>query len=136
MSFLRRFRKKKKEEIPAKKNIEETITDLERICGKNREVYDSLYETMLLDPRKIGTPIEDAVKRAERFEKEGEKLRAIVWYKIAGGLAIYEGDVEKVKKYFRKCEELSGKSYSILENPEEAVAKAQEYYRECLKEEE
>lgn len=56
-----------------------------------------------------------------------------MWYQIAGGLAIYEGDVEKVVEYFSKCEKLSGASYPILKNPQKAVAKAQEYYEKFLK---
>ena len=63
-------------------------------------------------------------------------VEARIWYEVAGGLAIYEGDVEQVKKYFSKCKELSPNSaYPILEIPEKAVGKAQEYYRKYLKEE-
>jgi len=49
-------------------------------------------------------------------------------------LAIHEGDVKKVIEYFSKCEKVSqGTKYPILKNPEKAVAKAQEYYKEYLK---
>jgi hypothetical protein len=55
-------------------------------------------------------------------------------YEIAGGLAIYEGNVEKVVEFYSECERLSpDKKYPILKNPEKAVAKAQEYYQKYLK---
>jgi hypothetical protein len=52
--------------------------------------------------------MEDAEERAKEFEKSGDKLRAIIYYRMAGGLAIYEGNVEKVKEFFgnaRNCRE-------------------------------
>ncbi len=128
MGFLDRFRKKKVEEKT------EEISDLERICMGDKEVYEALRRTMLLDPRKVGVPIKEAIKRAKDFEKQKDKLRAKTWYEVAGGLAIYEGDVEKVKEYFGKCVKLSPESnYAILKIPEKAVSKAQEYYQKYLK---
>ena len=79
------------------------------------------------------TSIEESEKNGSRCEKEGNIKGARGWYWIAGGLAIYEGDVRNVKKYFGKCAELSPDSnYIILKIPERAVSKAQEYYRETL----
>jgi len=59
-------------------------------------------------------------------------------FRIAGGLAIWKGDVEKVKEYFKKDSELTGRKWKILEPgmAERAVKKAQEYYAQVLKEEE
>ncbi|MDH5460562.1 MAG: hypothetical protein OEW71_05965, partial [Candidatus Bathyarchaeota archaeon] len=66
--------------------------------------------------------------------KAKDSLRAKIWYKIAGGLAIYEGNVKKVTEFFSKCEKISpGTKYLILKNPETAVVKAQEYYQKHLK---
>ena len=135
MGFLDRFRKKRVEEetVEEKEEVEE-VGDLERVCMGDKEVYEALRGTMFLDPRNIEVSMKDSEKKAKEFEKKGDKLRARTWYETAGRLAIYEGDVEKVKKYFGKCAELSPDSdYTILKILERAVSKAQEYYQKHLK---
>jgi len=126
-------RKKTKEKSPEK--AEETKTELEKFLADDKETYEALQRTMLLDPKKIGMPLKEAAEKAKEFEKQGDILRAKVWYEVAGGLAIYEGDVKKVKEYFNKCAKLSPNTeYPILKNIEGAVQKAQEYYRRHLME--
>ncbi|MBS7636931.1 hypothetical protein KEJ37_06335 [Candidatus Bathyarchaeota archaeon] len=132
MGLLDIFRRKKKEE--AKTTVEtRRMTELEQLCADDKEAYEALVNVMFLDPRKIGVSMEEAAENAKKFEKEKDFTRARLWYHIAGGLAIYEGNVKKVVEYFGKCEKLSsGTSYPILKNPERAVAKAQEYYKKFL----
>lgn len=137
MSFLKKLLRKKEKEEKISETVEEkSLTELEQLCQNDKDVYEALYNTMLLDPRKVDTSLEEALKKAETFERAKDLLRAKVWYKIAGSLAIYKGDVKKVKEYFGKCEKISGKKYPILNNPERAVAKAQEYYKKYLRKEE
>jgi hypothetical protein len=89
---------------------------------------------MFLDPRKIEISMKDAVENAKKFEKENDLARAKAMYEIAGGLAIYEGNVKKVVEYFSECERLQpDMKYPIIKNAEKAVAKAQEYYKKYLK---
>ncbi|MEM3824112.1 MAG: hypothetical protein QXH87_04185 [Candidatus Bathyarchaeia archaeon] len=133
MGLLGIFRKKEKKEKTKTAVEVKQITDLERLCGDDKETYEALFNVMFLDPRKIGVSLEEAVENAKKFEKEKDLTRARLWYHIAGGLAIYEGNVKKVVEYFSKCEKLSpGASYPILKNPEKSVAKAQEYYKKFL----
>jgi len=132
MGLLDIFRRKKKEEAKTTNAEAKPITELEKLCGEDKETYEALFNVMLLDPRKVGVSMEEAAENAKKFEKEKDYVRARVWYHIAGGLAIYKGDVKKVVEYFSKCEKLSGTSYPILKNPEKAVAKAQEYYKNFL----
>lgn len=133
MGILDRFRKKKEE----KKTDTETtkvITELEELCGDDKETYEALKNTMFLDPRKITVSMKEAAENAKKFEKEKDFVRARTWYEIAGGLAIYEGNVKKVVEYFSECEKISPNTkYPILKNPEKAVTKAQEYYKKYLK---
>lgn len=132
--FSNLFKKKKVEkEIEENKGIE--LTDLEKFCEKDPEVYDALKDTMFLDPRKIEFSLKDAISKAKYLEKVKDYVGAAALYKIAGGLAIYEGNVSKVKEYFGKYAEITGKNLKILEIPEKAVEKAQEYYRKYLKKE-
>ena len=132
MGLLDIFRRKKKEEATTTTETRQ-VTELEKLCGDDKETYEALYYVMFLDPRKISVSMEEAVDNAKKFEKEKDLTRARLWYQIAGGLAIYEGDVKKVVEYFSKCEKLSlGARYPILKNPEKALAVAQEYYRKFL----
>ena len=136
MKILSRFRGKKKEE---KKSLGEAKkpTELEMLCGDDKETYEALLETMFLSPRKIGTPMEEAAENAKKFEKAKDLVKARTWYQIAGGLAIYEGNVKKVIEFFSECQKISPNTkYLILKNPEKAMSKAQEYYKKYLKEEE
>lgn len=132
MGLLDRFRRKKEEE---KKKVkpEKSLTELEEFLGDDQETYNALFNAMFLDPTNINVSMSDAVKKAKKFEKDKDLVSARVWYEIAGGLAIYEGDVKKVKEYFSRCEKISPETkYPILKKPEEAVAKAQEYYKKHL----
>lgn len=132
MGLLDRFRRKKKEQ--KKVESEKSPTELQQICGDDQETYEALSNAMFLDPRKIDVSMSTAAKEAKKLEKAKDLAGARVWYEIAGGLAIYEGDVKKVIEYFGKSEKISPETkYPILKNPKKAVAKAQEYYKKYLK---
>jgi hypothetical protein len=121
----------KKEEKHAE--TAKALSDLEQICENDKEAYEALYHTMILNPKKVDTSLKDAIENAKRFEKEKNMTRARIWYDIAGGLAIYEGNAKKVVELFSEAEKLSGTKYPILKNAEKAVVKAQEYYKKHLK---
>ena len=109
--FKRPFKKRERKPLKEEKK-EEKKTELQVICAGDTEVYEALRYTMLLKPWKIENSMEEAAQ-------EGN-----LW--LAGGLALYLGNVEKVKEYFRK----DGRGWKILEPgmAEKAVKKAQEYY--------
>ena len=123
------FGKKEEKQVETAK----ALSELEQICGDDKEAYEALYHTMILNPKKVDTSLKDAIENAEKFEKEKNMTRARIWYDIAGGLAIYEGNARKVAELFGEAEKLSGIKYPILKNAEKAVAKAQEYYKKYLK---
>ena len=133
LGLLDMFRKRR-EETEMKVESEGAATELEKLLANSQETYEALRNTMFLDPRKVDISLSDAAEQAKQHEKEGDLVKAKVWYEIAGGLAIHKGDVKKVAEYFKKCEGVAqGTKYTILKNPEEAVAKAQEYYKQFLK---
>jgi len=127
------FKKRERKEVEIVIEQNKQLTELEQLCKDDRETYEALLNTMFLDPRKIGISMKEAAENAKKFEKEKDLTKAKVWYQIAGGLAIYEGDIEKVVEYFSKCEKLFGGNYPILKNPEKAIAKAREFYEKFLK---
>lgn len=122
-------RKEEKTHVEAVARLDE----LRQICGNDDTTYEALYQVMFLDPRKIQFSMEDAAQNAEKLEKEKSPSRARVWYDIAGGLALYEGNTRKVVEYFGEAEKISGLKYPIVKNAEKAVAKAHEYYEKYLK---
>jgi len=133
LDLIDRFRRKEKEQ-KIQVESEKSLTELEGICGRDQETYQALSNVMFLDPRKINVPISTAVKEAKKLEKAKDLVGARMWYEIAGGLAIYEGDAKKVVEYFAQSEKISPETkYPILKNPKKAVAKAQEYYEKYLK---
>ncbi len=129
------FRRGEKTEAPDTEPEEVKVTELDWICGDDKEVCKALLRTMFLDPRKIAVTTKDAAKRAADAEKKKDSERARMWYHIAGGLALWEGDTAKVKQYFGKCAKLAPEmGYELINKiPEKAVAKAQEYYKQHLK---
>jgi fluoride ion exporter CrcB/FEX len=126
LGFLRKSKKTSAE-------TERIISPFEEFCGNDKETYEALQHTMFLDPKKIETSMKGAVENAKRFEKEKNPSRAKIWYDVAGGIAIYEGNVKKVMEFFGEAERISGTKYPILKNPEKVVATAQEYYKKYLK---
>ncbi len=129
---MKRFGRKEKRKVVVEPVKAET-SELEKFLGDDKGTYEMLRQTMFLDPRKIDVSLKDAVERAKRAEKEKGPLVATQLWEIAGGLAIYQGDAEKVAEYFGRCSELSpDRKYPILKDPEKAVAKAQEYYKHFL----
>ena len=102
------------------------------MCGTDKETYEALSTIMFLDPRKVATSMKQAGDNAKKFEKEKDMASARMWYEVAGGLAIYEGNVKKVVEYYGAAENAFGWKYPILKNPEKAVAMAKEYYKKYL----
>ena len=107
------------------------LTTLEQTCGTDKETCQALAY-MFLDPRKIDVSMEEAFDNAKKAEKEKDLTSARMWYEVAGGLAIYEGDTEKVAEYYGDAERVTGEKYLIVDNSDKAVAKAQEYYKKYL----
>ncbi len=130
MRWLNRSRKKE-EKTPAE--TPKVTSELEQICGSDHETYESLYHTMYLDPKNVETSSKEAAEKAKTYEKEKDLAKARIWYDIAGGMAIYEGNTKKVVEFFSESERISGMKYTILSKAEKAVAKAQEYYKKYLK---
>jgi len=129
------FKKERKDLLQAKQPEKGKITDLEVTCGSDKETCKALWHTMFLDPRKIGTTIREAARKAAKYEKSKDEKLAMMWYHVAGGLALWKGDTAKVKQYFDECAKLAPEmEYKrIVETADKAVEKAQEYYKKYLK---
>jgi hypothetical protein len=128
---LAKTSEKGKEKSKASTAAATSLTTLEQICGSDKETYKALSH-MFLDPRKIDVSMKQAVDNAKKAEKEKDVASARMWYEVAGGLAVYEGDTEKVVEYYGGVERVTGEKYPIVNNPDKAVVKAQEYYKQYL----
>ena len=105
---------------------------LQELCGGNEELYQALSSLMFLDPKKILTSFENVLNEAREFEEKGNKLRAEVSYRVAGGISLYKGDVEGVRTHFSKAASFAGNSHpeykTIAKRADEAVSVAKKYY--------
>lgn len=102
------------------------------MMGADDEMYQAMSRLLFLDPKRITTSLESAVSQASEFESTGNKLRAEVWYRIAGGISLYRGDTEGVRKFFEKASSIAGDSRpeykTLAKRAQEAVNFAKKYY--------
>jgi len=110
----------------------EMLSELQQLVGDDEETYEALSATMFLNPKNIEFSLKEVLENAKKAEDDGDKAKAGMWYAVAGGLSIYEGNVEKVVEYYTEAEKIIGKQYKILKKPEKAVAVAQEFYKKFL----
>jgi hypothetical protein len=128
---IRRLLKKeeKKEERKADVGVKQP-SELEIFCGEDKEVYEAFSSALLLNPQLFKKfSIEEVLKEANQKEMDRDFFGAGLCYLFAGQLSLFNGDVEGVKKFFSRCQELTGRNYLILMVVERAVKKAQEYYK-------
>ena len=107
---------------------------LRELSGGDEDLYRAMSRLMFLDPKKIQTPLDKTLKEAADYEAQGNKLRAEVAYRVAGGISLWRGDLDGVNRYFSKAASLAGDSrpeYQIIaKKSSEAVAIAGKYYAE------
>jgi hypothetical protein len=124
----------KKDAAPGANPESPASNKLRELSGGDSDLYGALSRLMFLDPKKITVPLDAVLKEAQDYEAQGNKLRAEVGYRIAGGISLYKGDVEGVNKYFAKAASFAGDSHPeyqiILKRSSEAVAVARKYYEE------
>ncbi len=128
--------RKTKQKNPGPETGAESIVAnrLKELCGGDADLYGALSRLMFLDPKKIITNLDVIVSDAQNFEAKGDKLRAEVGYRIAGGISLSRGDENGVKTYFEKAAAFAGDSHPeygiILKRSGEAVSVARKYYDE------
>ncbi len=107
---------------------------LRELCGGDGDLFGAISRLMFLDPKKITIPLDRVLDEAQTYETLGNKLKAEVGYRIAGGISLYRADLNGVNKYFSKAASLAGDSHPeyqvILKRSSEAVAVARKYYEE------
>ena len=134
--MLSLFGKKKNQPSPAENPQENqepmVLSKLQEITAGDDEMYRSLSRLLFLDPKKITTSLEDAVSQATTFDSTGNRTRAEVWYRIAGGISLYRGDSESVRKFFEKASSIAGDrrpEYKIIASrSQDAVNLARKFY--------
>lgn len=136
------FRRKEKAKKAATKQIPEQKTLLEDMCGKDKELYEALSRSILLNPETAAKEgVNSYVDKAEEFEKAGNHVKARIAYQAAGEISLYEGKLSQVQKFFKKAAEVDPKSpfkkmfdfYSKKENAERAMGIAREFYAKAGK---
>jgi hypothetical protein len=131
---------KKKIGLP-KQHVQQSL--LEKLCEGNKELYNALSRTLLLDieTTKSQGDIDARATVAQEYEKNKDNIRARVEYRTAGELALYEGKTAVAQKFFKKAAEIDPayehkdifEFFAKKENAEKAVAVAREYYAQTAK---
>ncbi len=129
------FGKPKQKDPSLEINAQSVVANrLKELCGGDGDLYRAMSRLMFLDPKKITTPLDRVLAETQTFEAQGNKLRAEVGYRIAGGISLYRGDLDGVKKYFEKAASFAGDSHPeyqvILKRSDETVSIARKYYDE------
>jgi hypothetical protein len=131
----RRFWNKKKPDHPSNNIGPPTFDRLQDLSRGDDKLYRALSHFLFLEPKKILLPLEDFIKEAEEHEASGNRLRAELGYRIAGGISLYKGDREGAKRYFSKAASLAANSReeyrTIVERTDDAIALAKKYYEEA-----
>jgi tetratricopeptide (TPR) repeat protein len=140
------FRRKEKETAEAKgkhtPSVPEKKTLLEELCKGNKELHDTLNRTLLLDPETTTKEgIDFYEKQAEEYEANQKSRNARIAYQIAGEIALHEGKLQQIQKFFKKAAEAEPdyenkrafEYFNKKENAEKAIAVAQEYYTKTTK---
>jgi len=129
------FGKTKQKDPSLEINAQSVVANrLKELCGGDGDFYKAMSRLMFLDPKKITTPLDRLLSEAQSFEAQGNKLRAEVGYRIAGGISLFKGDLDGMRKYFEKAASFAGDSHpeyqTILKRSDEAVNIARKYYDE------
>jgi len=146
MAPLGLFRKKEK---PAETKKDSHVTSktepktlLDELCGNNKELREALSRTLLLNPEAtVKEGIEFHVEKAEEYEKAQKTTNARIEYQVAGQIALHDGKLPQVQKFFKKAAEIEPDSpyrkafeyFGKKENAEKAIAAAQEFYAKADK---
>jgi len=138
MTPLRLFRKKEKNTPEKEKTTEpKEKTLLDQLCAGDKNLQEALSQTLLLNPETTAKEGIDAyATKAQEHEAAQKPTRARIAYQIAGEIALYEGKLTQMQKYFKKAAEVDPECpyrnvfeyLSKKENAERALKIAQEFY--------
>lgn len=133
--FRRKSEDKKKEAQETMQAKPETMVD--ELSGGNKELHEALSRTLLLSPeRLVKEGIDFHAAKAEEHEKAGRATNARIEYQIAGQLALHDGKLPLIQKYFKKALDVEPDSqykkafeyFAKKENAERAITAAREFY--------
>jgi poly-D-alanine transfer protein DltD len=133
-------RKKEETEVKTAEPTQKTV--LEKLCGNDRELFNALSRTIMLNPEAtVKEGMESYNEKAHEHEKAGNNMRARIAYQVAGEIALYEGKISEVQKFFKKAAEadpnyVQVKVFEYLAkkgNTERAIAVSHQFYAEAGK---
>ncbi len=135
------FRRKKKEEQERKGKATEPEaaqkTLLDELCGSDKELHEALSRTLLLNPeRTLKEGMDFYAKKAQGHEEAQKPTDARIAYQVAGEIALCEGKLSQMQKFFKKAAEIDPECpyrnvfeyLSKKENAERALAVAKKFY--------
>ncbi|HKZ93785.1 MAG TPA: hypothetical protein VJ249_04290 [Candidatus Bathyarchaeia archaeon] len=147
MTPLGLFRKKEKQPTETAKERQAATLSTERtlldeLCNGNKELYEAMSRTLLLNPEttvKEGTDFH--AEKGQQYEEDQKLRNARIEYQVAGQIALYEGKLQQVQKFFKKAAEVEPdyefkrafEYFGKKENAERAISVAREFYKKTGK---
>ncbi len=141
MTLLGIFRKKERKEKEEKEDATATQSAqralLKGLCGDDRELYEVLITTILLNPEMTAKEgINSHVEKAQEYAKAKDHVKARIAYQIAGEISVYEGKLSEAQEFFKKAAEVDPnyayrkvfEYFYKKENAARALAAAQRFY--------
>jgi tetratricopeptide (TPR) repeat protein len=138
MMLLGVFRKKEKEEkkeAATPQPVQKTL--LEGLCGDDKELYEVVITTILLNPEMtVKEGVNSYLEKAKEYEKAKDYMKARIAYQVAGEISLYEGKLSQAQDFFKKAAEVDldyayrkvFEYFSKKEKAEKVLAIAQEFY--------
>ena len=116
MRILENFLLKQKKR--GKRNVSPEAA-LQLVCGKDKEMYEALRNTVLPNAPSPFLPLQELIEKANENRDAGDKHHEKIWTLLVARHFLYLGDLENVKDWFGRYEELTGKRLVILRGLEE-----------------
>jgi len=105
------------------------IALLQRLCGRNRRLYEALaFSGLLAGPLSEKISFEQSLQMAKGWEEKGMQNQAVAWWLIAVKRAIFK-DRGIFKECLKRYETLSGKRLLPEEMVDQAMKVAAAYYQ-------
>ena len=132
------FRSAKKSNVSHVESVPVIQEPLEVLCQGDSEMYEALGNFLYIEPERqlpqIGTT-EQQVQRASDAMARGDSLVARVDFETAARIEMYKGNMEKVKTFLEKAQELrdargEGSRLILISNLERAMEIAAQYYHQ------
>ena len=111
-----------------------TETALQIVCGKDKEMYEALRSAIFPNGPTPLLPLEECREKAAKANEAGDKHHEKIWIQLTAKHFFYLGDLDNIKQWFGRYEELTGQKLVILRGMEESPRSVKKMFSRAKKE--